>query len=153
MCAKILYGLWTKNKTRYGGSKLLGFDMYKIPEITNIWNYFYFHYITSIYLEVYYLPRYYNCGVLERLRCRCPAILSNKQSYVLADLVRKLWVWCRYCRRSCWRMWDPNGGGASLIRNGSKDGLAASVTFKSIGCPLLYTVKVRSFPAILCSAM
>jgi hypothetical protein len=41
------------------------------------------------------------------------------------------------------------GGADCVIRNGSNDGLAASVTFRSITCPFLYTVKVRLFPAVL----
>ena len=45
------------------------------------------------------------------------------------------------------------GGADRVLRNTSKDGLAASVTFRSIGCPFLNNVKVRSFPAILCSAI
>ena len=40
-----------------------------------------------------------------------------------------------------------NEGG---VRNGSNDGLAASVAFRSIACPFLYTVKVMLFPATLC---
>ena len=34
-----------------------------------------------------------------------------------------------------------------VVRNGSKDGLAESVAFKSMACPFLYTVKVMLFPA------
>jgi hypothetical protein len=37
-----------------------------------------------------------------------------------------------------------------VVRNGSKDGLAVSVAFRSMGCPFLYTVKVMLSPAILC---
>ena len=37
------------------------------------------------------------------------------------------------------------GGADCVIRNGSKDGLAESVTFKSIGCPFRYKVKVRIY--------
>jgi hypothetical protein len=44
-----------------------------------------------------------------------------------------------------------NEGGADRdARNGSKDGLAASVAFRFITCPFLYTVIVMLFPAILC---
>ena len=45
------------------------------------------------------------------------------------------------------------GGADRVVRNGSKEGLAESVTFRFIACPFLYKVKVRSFPAILCSAI
>jgi hypothetical protein len=41
------------------------------------------------------------------------------------------------------------GGADCVIRIGSKDGLAASVVFRSIACPFLYTVKVMLFQAIL----
>jgi len=44
----------------------------------------------------------------------------------------------------------PNEGGASVIRNGNKDGLPASVVVRSIACPFLYKVKVRLLPATLC---
>jgi hypothetical protein len=37
-----------------------------------------------------------------------------------------------------------------VVRKGSKDGLAASVTFRSMACPFLSTVKVMLSPAILC---
>ena len=37
-----------------------------------------------------------------------------------------------------------------VVRNGSKDGLAASVAFRSMACPFLYTVKVILSPADLC---
>ena len=36
-----------------------------------------------------------------------------------------------------------------MVRNGSKDGLEASVTFRSMICPFLNKVKVRSFPGNL----
>jgi hypothetical protein len=45
--------------------------------------------------------------------------------------------------------WGIEGMTDRVVRNGSKDGLAASVTFRSITCPFLYTVKVRLFPAVL----
>jgi hypothetical protein len=46
--------------------------------------------------------------------------------------------------------WGIEDGGADrVVRNGSKDGLAASVAFRSIACPFLYTVKVMLFQAIL----
>ena len=46
--------------------------------------------------------------------------------------------------------WGIEGMTDRVVRNGSKDGLAASVAFRSIACPFLYTVKVMLFPAILC---
>jgi hypothetical protein len=36
-----------------------------------------------------------------------------------------------------------------VVRNGSKDGLAASIAFRSIAYPFLYTVKVMLFPSYL----
>ena len=36
-----------------------------------------------------------------------------------------------------------------VVRNGSTDGLAESVAFRSIACPFLYRVKVMWFPATL----
>ena len=44
--------------------------------------------------------------------------------------------------------WGTEGGADRVVRNGSTDGLAASVAFRSIACPFLYTV--MSLPAILC---
>ena len=44
--------------------------------------------------------------------------------------------------------WGTEGGADRVVRNGSTDGLAASVAFRSIVCPFLYTVKVMFFPAI-----
>jgi hypothetical protein len=41
------------------------------------------------------------------------------------------------------------GIGDWVVRNGSKDGLALSVAFRSIACPFLYTVKVRLLPTDL----
>ena len=74
-------------------------------------------------------------------RCHCSVILCNKQSYGCgAGIVGG--------RVGGWGI--ENEGGASVIRNGRKDGLAASVTLKSTACPFLYKVKVRSFPEILC---
>ena len=46
--------------------------------------------------------------------------------------------------------WGIEGGADRVVRNGSKDGLAVSVAFRSITCPFLYTDKVMLFPAILC---
>ncbi len=46
--------------------------------------------------------------------------------------------------------WGIEGGADRVVRNGSKDGLAASVAFRSIACPFLYTVKVRLSPTDLC---
>jgi len=40
-----------------------------------------------------------------------------------------------------------------VVRNGSKDGLAVSVAFRSIVCPFLYTVKVMLFPGPSCSSL
>jgi hypothetical protein len=37
-----------------------------------------------------------------------------------------------------------------VVRNGSTDGLAGSLGFRSMACPFLYTVEVMFFPAILC---
>ena len=37
-----------------------------------------------------------------------------------------------------------------VVSSGNKDGLAASVAFKSMACPFLYTVIVMLPPAILC---
>jgi hypothetical protein len=42
------------------------------------------------------------------------------------------------------------GGADRMVRNGSKDGLAVSIAFKTTACSFLYTVKVISSPAILC---
>src|SRR5205809_4720522 len=42
------------------------------------------------------------------------------------------------------------GGAGRTTRNGSGDGLAVSVVFKSIVCPFLYTVNVILSPADLC---
>jgi hypothetical protein len=42
------------------------------------------------------------------------------------------------------------GGADRVVRNGRKDGLAASVVFRSMTCPFLYRVKVRLSPADLC---
>jgi hypothetical protein len=42
------------------------------------------------------------------------------------------------------------GGADRVIRNGSNDGLAESVTFRSVACPFLYTGKVRLSPTDLC---
>ena len=42
------------------------------------------------------------------------------------------------------------GGADRVLRNGSKEGLAASGTFRSTACPFLYTVKVRLSPTDLC---
>jgi hypothetical protein len=41
------------------------------------------------------------------------------------------------------------GGAERVVRNGSKECLAVSVAFRSIACPLLYTLKVMLFAAIL----
>jgi hypothetical protein len=46
--------------------------------------------------------------------------------------------------------WGIEGRADRVVRNGSRDGLAVSVAFKSMACPFLYTVKVILFPAILC---
>ena len=46
--------------------------------------------------------------------------------------------------------WGTEGGADRVVRNGSTDGVAASVAFRSIVCPFLYTVKVMFLPAILC---
>ncbi len=43
------------------------------------------------------------------------------------------------------------GGADRVVRNGIRDSLAASVAFRSIACPFLYTVKVILSPADLCS--
>jgi hypothetical protein len=37
-----------------------------------------------------------------------------------------------------------------VVRNGSTDGLAESVVFRSIACPFVHTVKVILSPADLC---
>ena len=42
------------------------------------------------------------------------------------------------------------GGPDRVVINRSKDGLAASLTFRSTACPFLYTVKVRLSPTDLC---
>ena len=42
------------------------------------------------------------------------------------------------------------GGVDPVVINRSKDGLAASVTFRSTACPFLYTVKVTLSPTDLC---
>jgi hypothetical protein len=41
------------------------------------------------------------------------------------------------------------GGTDRVVRNGSKDGLAASVAFRSMTCPFLYMTNVMLSPAIL----
>jgi len=41
------------------------------------------------------------------------------------------------------------GAADGVVRNGSKDGLAVSVAFKSMACPFLYAFKVMVFPGIL----
>jgi hypothetical protein len=46
--------------------------------------------------------------------------------------------------------WGIEGGADRVVRNGSKDGLAVSVAFRSMVCPFLYAVKVMLSPAILC---
>ena len=45
--------------------------------------------------------------------------------------------------------WGIEGGADRVVRNGSNDGLAESVAFRSMACPFLYTVKVMLSPAIL----
>jgi len=45
--------------------------------------------------------------------------------------------------------WGTEGGADRVVRNGSTDGLAASVALRPMACPFLYRVKVMSFPAIL----
>lgn len=42
------------------------------------------------------------------------------------------------------------GGAGRSTRNGSGDGLGASVVFRSIVCPFLYTVNVILSPADVC---
>ena len=46
--------------------------------------------------------------------------------------------------------WRTEDRADRVVRNGSTNGLAASVAFTSIVCPFLYTVKVMFLPAILC---
>ena len=45
--------------------------------------------------------------------------------------------------------WGTEGRADRVVRNGSTDGLAASVALRSMACPFLYAVKVMVFPAIL----
>ena len=46
--------------------------------------------------------------------------------------------------------WGIEGRTDRVVRKGSKDGLAASVAFRSMACPFIYMVKVILSPAILC---
>ena len=85
-------------------------------------------------------PKYFNCGG------------AIKQEY-------KIKIFSAILLCSC-RVYGINGGGIGgcgieggadrVVRNGNKDGLAASVAFRSMTCPFLYTVKVMLSPAILC---
>jgi hypothetical protein len=45
---------------------------------------------------------------------------------------------------------ENEGGADPVVRNESRNSLAASVVFRSIVCPFLYTVKVILSPADLC---
>jgi hypothetical protein len=45
---------------------------------------------------------------------------------------------------------ENEGAADPVVRNESRDSLAASVVFRSIACPFLYTVKVILSPADLC---
>ena len=46
--------------------------------------------------------------------------------------------------------WGNEGGADRVVRNRSKVGLAVSITFRSVVCPFLYTVKLRLSPTDLC---
>jgi transposase len=59
----------------------------------------------------------------------------------------KTWL---YHYRGVPKQYGIEGRADRVVRNGIKDSLAASVAFRSIACPFLYTVKVTLSPADLC---
>ena len=64
-------------------------------------------------------------------------ILSNREAYFS-------------CRAGNYGCGAGIVGMCRVVRNGSRTGLAATVTFRSMACPFLYTVKVMLSPTDLC---
>src|SRR5215831_20685473 len=52
------------------------------------------------------------------LRCLLRRVDYGLFTQSVSDLRLKLWVWRRYCRRSCWRMWDREDYDCVIIVTG-----------------------------------